>query len=478
MKSVLENFFLFCILIVFSVAGESEDQKQKYSLEQLMSLCEGRSYDLEIIEAQAEAGHAEVDIYRAEAYPFLSFSSSAAYASQSLESQTLQSASAGAGNPMKNIDRIDGYTFSWSLNLKQPLITFGKVSSALKMAKLQESTLSDMKRLQKDQFYVSVMSQFADAYSAQQNEIITQKAAERSRRLLQKMQIEYDAGQIAQGDFLRVKALALGDKAQIVAAANNRRTALRRLALSVGMDAESDFELLLDQTGSLSQAPQEKNDGSSLQLALKRSEIEMLNQQQTLINSGRFPSIYLVGSVNNQFMSIDTSGLTEKVLEGMGLSADSVPPGTDFFPSNPMPEKFFDPGFFNYNIGLQLSWNIYDGRRTRSQYLQTVNKTEMARLEVQKLEREQKIQLEEAKSQLEAADIQLEAVALQVEASQKALSQIEKDYSDGLSDIASFLEADEAHRTAAHHYEALKIQKMLIVASLRIAMGLPVYEKD
>ncbi|MFP4013072.1 MAG: TolC family protein [Chitinispirillaceae bacterium] len=443
-----------------------------------MSLCEGRSYDLAIIDAQADAGHTEVDIYRAEAYPFLSFSSSAAYASQSLVSQTLQSASAGEASPMKGIDRIDGYTFNWSLNLKQPLITFGKVSSALKMAKLQESTLSDMKRLQKDQFYISVMSQFADAYSAQQYEIITQNAAERSQRLLQKMQVEYDAGQIAQGDYLRVQALALGDKAQIVAAANKRRTALRRLALSVGMDTGSGMELLLDQQGSLSQPPEEKNDGSSLQLALKRSEIEMMSQQQTLINSGRFPSIYLVGSVNNQFMSIDTSGLTEKVLDGMGISPDSVPPGADFFPSNPEPEKFFDPDFFNYSIGLQLSWNIFDGRRTRSQFLQTVHKTEMARLEVQKMEREQRIQLKEARSQLEAADIQLEAVALQVEASQKALSQIERDYSDGLSDIASFLEADEAYRTAAHQYEALKIQKMLIVASLRIAMGLPVYEND
>lgn len=67
------------------------------------------------------------------------------------------------------------------------------------------------------------------------------------------------------------------------------------------------------------------------------------------------------------------------------------------------------------------------------------------------------------------------AVELQLEATSQAQKQTEEDFADGMTDMNTLLESDNANRTAARQLEELKIQRILALAQLRVTLGLPVY---
>ncbi len=463
----LQNRYSAGLLIICAISAVW--CQTSYTLETILAQCQGKSHELALIQKRYEAGFAEVDNYRAEALPFLSFSSGASYVSQSLESQGMQS------NALTQVlSRIDGYAFNWSLNLQQPLFTFGKVTSALRIARTRKSNLEDMRHLETDLFYIEVMQQFSQAYSAQHAEEIAKKSSERSERLLQKTKVEYEGGRVSRGDYLRIEALAQGDKAQLISARSTKKATMARLAVLTGIENLTEMRLEIDTQGKMSQTSGENSSGN-LQIGLKQAQIDMLSDQQTIIRAGKFPSLYLVGSISNQFMSIDTAGQTAKALPILMLQDPSFDPANGLPFNNPTPKEYFNPDFFSYSIGVQLSWNLFDGRRTSAQLRQVIKQTESAKLELDKQKRDLEITLQEVRSQISALDESTVAVNLQTEAAQNALSLLENDYENGMTDITTLLEADKEYRSAVQQLDNLKIQKMLAIAQLHIAMGLPVY---
>ena len=465
MASFVRRSTLFLYLICFGVAAESSN----FTLEQVLAIAAEKSDELAIIEKRTESGYAEVDIYRAEAYPMVSFATGVSYVNQSLSGQPFQN------ELMTLFDRLDGGAFNWGLNLQQPLLTFGKVRSALKLAKSREKSLVTLKRLERDRVFLGVMELFASAYSAQRDHELAEKAVERSGRLHTRVRSDFEFGRVSRRDYLRIEALLQRDRAQLIASSNLLKTTARHLAVMIGLDDSTVFTLYIDEKGAFSRPPQNQVSTNML-LALKEEEGQLYEEQGKYFRAGAFPSLYLVGSIANQFMAIDTSGMTGKALDY--LSEKTGQQATDakaYFSSLPKAEKYFDPDFFNYTIGVQLSWNIFDGKRTWAQYKQAKLNFEKAQRELQLIKKRNDVEMEEARNRVTAIDSMAVAVRLQVEAAQKALEQVEIDYKDGITDITTFLEADSEFREAAKQYDLLKVQKMLAIAHLRFVMGLPVY---
>ena len=426
---------------------------------------------LTIIDKQIQSDYAEVEYYRSEAFPAISFNTGASYVNQSTKAQALQSS-----GPAGLFDRIDGYAFNWGLSLQQPLITFGKVGKALKLAKLREQTLEDTRRLQKDLFFLSLIAQYAEAFTSQHDEEITSSAASRSQRLLSRMKSDFEAGRISRSDFLQIEALCQSDRAQLMAARHSRKTALMRLAVLSGFDSLSTCKLVMDEQGVLSRIPP-GNERLNREIALKSMEVEMYEQQRKYIRAGALPSLYLTGSITNQFMTIDTSGMIDSTTLLAVQSQNPSFSAEDFGKINPKPEKYFDKDFFNYSIGVQLNWNIFDGRRTWAQFRQASLNADKARLELENLREENSIAIEESKNRCTTLDSMIVAVSLQNEASQKVFELIEDDYNDGMADITDYLDADQKYRTTVKQLDQLKLQRILSGAQLRIDMGLPIFEE-
>ena len=486
------NVIVQIVAIVASLAAE-DDTVHACPLERICAIAESNAPELKIIDTKIRAGYAEVEMYRSEALPNLSFGSGVSYVSQSQATQKMQQAmmlamfgsvsgddpSASAGSPSTSAeinypDRINGYAFNWSLNLHQPLVTFGKVSSALKLARMRYCTLKDQHRLERDYFFLRVMQEFSNAYTAQMDVTIGKAALNRTLQLKKRLQAEYDAGRIVRRELLRIEAKVRSDQAQLLAAEGTLSTSRKRLLQTIGFGDSAKVVLTLDETGELSASPALSGPGS-ITLFLKKNEAAMYKQQTRYLLSNFFPSINFVGSIANQFMTIDTNGLVRKIVPDYVTGPALEQLAQTFDEYNPKPDKYFDPSFFNYTVGLQLTWNIFDGNRTRSQYRQAKLKARQSLLELDVLDKTERIALEEARNQIRTVDSVIVAVTLQQEATREALEQTEQDYADGITDFSTLLDMYQENRDVSKQINGLKLQRVLALAQLRIVQGLPVY---
>lgn len=510
----LAILFVFCAAAAY--AGDTISSAAiTYPLEQVLAIADANATQIKIIEAKINAGQAEVEMYRSNARPNIQFGSGVSYVSQSYQTQKMQQAmmlpffSGGGDQTLTHLinlglidtainaderyyvfrvdsimnaqsssfsypDRINGYSFNWSLSAQQPLITFGKVRHAIRMARTQECTLKDMRRLEKDMFFLQVIQLFSAAYTAQWNVDLGVAALQRAEQRKVRLESEFAAGRTIRRELLRMESMVQAERAKLIASRNVLHTSLQRLLQTINSEDTTGVKLEIDESGSGSQPPAAKGPGS-IQLALKRNEAALLKERVKYLRAGFFPSINLVGAINNQFMTIDTNGLIKKFVGSSADAGQLASLAEAFDDANPKPSKYVDPHFFNYSIGLQLNWNIFDGNRSRSQYQQAKYQAQQSLLELKVMGKEQKIALREARDQVTSIDSTIAAVKLQQEAARLALSQTEEDYKDGITDFSTLLDVDKEAREATTTLNSLRIQRVLAIAQLKITMGIPVY---
>ena len=457
--------FLYLLLIPVITRGE-----YMYSLRDILSIARKNATGIQVIQYQARAERAQTDIYKSEAFPVVSFQSGSSYMSQSLRGQGIQESFL-----FLIIDRINGYVFDWALSVQQPLITFGRVSSALRLAGVSDSLTDANQRYQEDIFYLRVIELFTRAYTAQLDLQIAQDALQRSERIYERSELDYRADRISQRDFYRIEAQLRGDQANLITARSDRTITRSRLNTTIGLGEEDVYSLVLDTGRTVFDTPDTILQNT--QIFLKKLQADIYRHQQKGIRSGLFPSISLSGSITNQFMIIDTSGLTELYLEYLDRNGGDTGEMALGIPDIPSPLDYFNPGYFNYLIGLQLTWNIFDGKRIFAQLRQARLNEDIARAELQQLEESTRTDREELRMKLSALDSSISAVQLRFNAAEKALSRAEEDIERGFIDAILFLEIQQEFQATVRQLDSLRLQQLLLRARLRILHGLPVYAR-
>lgn len=452
------SFLFTFILLIFAVSAQTTDTIKKYSLQDILSIANKRGSRIEIIQARTDADLQQVEIYKAEAYPNIDFNTSVGYANQSLLGRPFESSTF--------IDRIDGFLFSWSFSLQQPLFKFGQIFNSFKLASLSKKIAQNSSDLQRDNYLLEVINQFIQAYTGQFDYIIATQSLSRSERIYQRTLLDYETGRVSNRELLRTQASLEGDRALLISSSGNRALSIRKLNVLIGLDDSADYLLVLDTSGSFLQIPSQ-TDRENLQIVLKRLEADFNTYLRKNAWSSFFPSLNLFGSIFNEFMAVDTSGLAEMfILE---------PQEGEVIPEIPVSTDFFNPDLINYSIGIELSWNIFDGKRSFAQYRQAKRQEKATFLELEQLERENRNEIQEIKNQISVADNTIEAYRLQFEASQKALLQADTDFKDGFIDAISYLEIEQEYRNAALNLDNQRLRRLLLQAQLRVALGLRIF---
>jgi len=454
--------FLIILLWCCSLAAE-----ETYNLQDILSSASQKTDELEIIDAEYEAGTQQVNFYRAEAYPFVTLSSGAGYGYQSIEalkssmdagpgqyrpengSQNNDTGASSPAPPGNENTHQGAYQMNWNLSLRQPLFTFGKVTGALALAKVQGKILAESKQLQTDLYYLSVTQAFSTNFLAQENVLIAQKTYETAHRLLQRMKIESEGGAVSKLELLRIEGRMRKAEADLHMAKAEHDGAMRRLARLADLELDTNFILSFSDADNEFSIPAGENVKGNTEYELKELQGDFLEKQLKIERSGFFPSVYLAGSVNNNQTFHQDSSIESKNL--------------------------FNPDHFNYTIGVQLTWNIFDGMRTLSRYRQVRADQKRVSYELNQVEEKKTIAVQETRDALVAVAKSREAVTMQKKAAARAFTQAEEDFQNGYVSATDLLEIEQELRRAEFGENQLHMQELLTIAQLKLLLGIPLY---
>jgi len=452
------RYLFFISLLIVAASAQTTDTIKKYSLQDILSIANKQGNRIRIIQTRTDADLQQVEIYKAEAYPDINFNTSIGYANQSLIGRPFESSAF--------INRIDGFLFSWSFSLQQPVFRFGQIINSFKLASLSKKISQNSSNLQRDNYFLEVINQFIQAYTGQFDYIIATQSLNRSERIYQRTLLDFETGRVSKRELLRTQASLEGDRALLLSSSNNRALSIRKLNILIGLEDSADYHLALDTVGSFLKIPSQYS-GENLQIVQKRLEADFNTCLRKNAWSSFFPSINLFGSIFNEFMAVDTSGLTEMIIGETEAG--------EIIPEIPVSSDFFNPDLINYSIGLELSWNIFDGKRSFARYRQAKKQEKATFLELEQIERENRNQILEVKDQISVTDNTIEAYRLQLEASQKALQQADSDFQDGFIDAITYLEIEQEYHNAALNLDNQKLRRLLLQAQLRVALGLRIF---
>ncbi len=461
----------FCLIIFSGAVFTISSAQTKYTLYDILSIGEKQSTRIKIIEYKANFDKQQAQMYLSEALPNIDFSSGFAYSNQSQLGTQLSSST----DIISIFDRIDGLLFNWSISLQQPLFDFGKLFNSFKLASLGMDILKQNRLLQRNIYFLEVIQQFIRSYMYQSEYAISLQSLSHSRRLMNKMQLDYDYNQTSKTNLLRTTSAFENNIADSIRARTNKKLSRQELSLLIGLPDSTAYELVLD-TYAI-RFKENKNDSTeNIEVRLKTLETKVNERLRRNTWAAFFPKLSLTASIGNEFFIIDTTGMTDILIDLQ--NPDGKDSTGNFLREIPVGWDYFNPDYFNYSIGLLLTWNIFDGTRSWASYKQAKLKEQQSNLELTELKRENNYTQSEISGQINAITSAIMAYRFQLEASEKALEQAEMDFKNGFINAVDYLDVNNEYRNAALQLDNAGLQKILLQAQLQMASGLPVFERN
>jgi outer membrane protein TolC len=385
--------FLFALSFGMSVHFQVAFARQIWTVKDVLEYAARNAPETGIIRNELEAGRQQIRFFRSYALPQATIGAGGSYVSLSPEGATTVGGDGGAGPtpidlpssaqaqqpgdtaaPANGIptaalsDRINGAAMNWSLSVRQPIATFGRVGNALKLGKLQDSVLGIQEKLRYNQFHFSVLQSFAEAYRAQQQVGIAQLSLATAEKLLLFTNTRIETGTGSRVDLLRARAGANAAQADLLLAKSAKETAFESLATITAVPLALSDSLAIDQQYCPAPESQTFSAESGYEYRLTSLRARMRQLRAQFDKSALFPAFYAVGGVSNSVFLGDQKEVS-------------------FFTSED--QKALDiiaPSFFTYTIGIQFTWTAYNGFRTIAQYRQTVAESQQDSIRLQLLE--------------------------------------------------------------------------------------------
>ncbi|MEA1996428.1 MAG: TolC family protein [Gemmatimonadota bacterium] len=338
--------------------------------------------------------------------------------------------------------------YDLTLNFSQPLFTWGKVSNAVKLARLGiDDTDLSLEAIRNDVAY-QVTSAYYDVLLAEEAIVTYEKAIETQARYLRRTRDFFELGDATRLDLLRAEAQLAATEPNLLEAKNGLVIAKKQLNFILGRPLDSAVSANQAEIEEDYRAPELEEVITSAMAKrpdLKRLniQVEMYSKTISVFKADLRPRVDLRGYYG--FSTIKTGNL-------------------------------FDRNYENWNIALEISVPIFDGFKNRGIIKQY--KSQQARKEIETGKLAEQIRLE-ARQSVDACNSAAEVYhARRVSlASLEEEERVTADLSEqGLATLYELL--DSNRRTLESKTDCLVARYGLLrqIAALKRVMGIPVDE--
>jgi len=332
-----------------------------------------------------------------------------------------------------------------SLQLDQAVFTWGQVQAAIRAARIGMQNADERLRASRQDALLDTSAAFYDVLLARElNSVFEQTLAQKSRRLNEARQ-RSTVGLATDYDVLVAEVAESNARPEVVRTANLIRSRRDRLRLILGLDAPVDADgtltvTLIEPPGydeALAVARERRPELRDL-----RNRIGIAEELVTVARAGDKPRLDLAGSYG------------WKELDSSSSDADGK----------------------NWDLGLTLSWPLFDGLKTSGQVQQAKSERESLRIDEQQLLDIVALEIREAIDNIRVATELVHALEGTVTQAEKLLRLAEKGFEYG---VKIRLEVDDAELNLRQARSSLALARRdYLVAEVELARAIGVLGED
>jgi outer membrane protein TolC len=372
-----------------------------------------------------------------------------------LEVRSNQIPTVGATGSYSRLDRELSATNenrNWGLSItaRQVLFSGGRVSANVAAQRLSLDAAVLQLQAVIDTALLDVRTRFYNVLVARERIKVQEQSVELLRRQLQDVRNRFEAGTVSNFEVLRAEVAVANAQVPLITARNAYRLAIEELRQSLGFTTADGANVtrIPNFVGELGFAPTSVELTSALATAKeRRPDLQRLRRLQDAAEQvvaarkgERLPDLALAGSY-----------------------AWSKAPYTNSF----------SDARDGWTIGLQSSWNIFDGNATRGRIAQARSQLEQARLFFEEAELSVQVEVRRAISSLQEATELAGASQKVVAQAEEAVRLADARYAAGTATQLDVLQARNDLTTARLNQLEAFYRFNVANAALRRAMGLP-----
>ena len=370
-----------------------------------------------------------------------------------VRSAQIPNVSATAGYA-RNADEIssNGRDHNWSVNITARQVVFagGGVTASVKSQQLSLDAAVLALRAVINDVLLQVRTQFSGVLVARERIKVQEQNIELLQRQLQDVKNRYEAGTVSNFEVLRAEVALANAQPALITARNDHRLAIEELRRSLGFTNidEATVAKAPEFLGTLDFTPASYELRSALSTAREsRPDLQRLlklesaaEQGVTARRAGYVPEVSVYGAYDWRMNSTGSSSLSN--------ARDG------------------------WTIGLQSSWDIFDGRATAGRVSQARSQLEQAKLAVAEARLSVDVDVRRAISTFQQATELAEASKKVVEQAEEAVRLANARFSAGTATQLDVLTSQVDLTTARLNQLQAYYSYNVAVADVRRAMGL------
>lgn len=319
----------------------------------------------------------------------------------------------------------------------------------------------------------SVRSAFYGALLAQQQARIAEQSVDRTQETFREVRRQVEQGVTPMYQRLSTEVELANLRTQLVQAQNRARLAEESLKLTLGLPMDQPIELagalVVDDPGTLpdlstaeavAMAFKNRPDLEQTRLAIELREIE-----KNTIRAEYFPTLSAVANFDYTGGVPDTRTMT-------------LTDPTDPFSFSVEERGFFNDDFWDpsVSVGLQLSWNIFDGFQREARLEQQEVAINRAEIQHEQQEAFVRLEIEQALQNLRAATQRLQAQEQNVETAELNYEYTNRRVQNGVSTQLELREASTQLDESQLNYLQAVYDHLSAQGALERATGVPLTE--
>ncbi|MDX9925357.1 MAG: TolC family protein [Ignavibacteriaceae bacterium] len=400
------------ILVLYSMlAGSVLVQAQNYnalSLNECIGMAMGNANTVKIAENDKLASEQKLYEAKAQTYPELILSSMFTRVGQVSEFSIPMELGVERSLKFGTNNRVN-----MDLKLQLPLFTWWRVSSTIDLSEKGIELSRNQLRKEELQTINRLLTSFYEILFNKKIVELNKLQTERAKEIYDITKIRYDNGQVSELDLMRSDLKYKNILNQLSDANSNYHKSKINLAKEIGIESSAfdiedkfGFDKINIDESNLEQAILNENTN----LKALDIQMQMLPYQLSIAESGNKPNVFAFSgyNVNNGF--------------------------------NPMnPEKFYD----NWNVGVQLSWKIFDGFATRHKSEQIQIQSGTIDYQKNEIQKTLSSQFQQFIIQLKQAENNISIAEENLKLSKKVLSISEEQYKSGIASQLDLINAED-----------------------------------